>query len=145
MDNILDLVDAIKEELKKKPALARVNIKDFAEETPIPEQCPFINIVPRAKPREREFIIGAGKLYHETNEVTLDIYHCSGSNLRQACNKAETVARDVLIAIEETASSVFGVDTHESHIESYDFDVYNGYFFYKVEIVVSARDDRQYN
>jgi hypothetical protein len=139
------LIDAVDKALKDHPDLSGVTIQSYGSTYQIPEDVPYINVVPRSKERERQFIIGTNIQYDVFPEVEIHVWESSMESLREAFNKCEDLAEKVLDILADVERTTLNVNTHESQIESYEDGEWETTLFYMATIVLKTTKDESYS
>lgn len=137
-------IDEIEKTLKAAPELSGTKIESYGNKYEIPEDLPYINIVPRAKRRTRQFVIGAPILYNASPEVEVHVWESSVEDLRTAFDACEELTEKVLDVLSNLTAANLGVDHHESEVEQYDGGQYETTYYYEAVIVVKGRKDESY-
>jgi len=138
------LIDAIEKVLSEHPDLSNVVVRAYGPTYEIPESIPYVNIIPRAKLRERQYFIGTNISYDVKPEVELHIWQASLDNLRTAFGKCEDLAETVLSILAGVSAATLNVHQHESSIESYEDMHYELTYYYAAVIVLKAVKDESY-
>lgn len=138
------LIDAIDKVFKDHSELMGVTIKSFGPTWELPEDMPYINILPRSKERDREFIIGTDIWYNVNPEIEIHVWEASIENLRTAFEKCEALAEKVLDILADVSVTTLDVNHHESMIETYEDNFYETNFYYMAVIVLKANQDESY-
>ena len=137
-------IDALEKALKEDVRLQGVHIESYGDASVIPEFVPYINIVPRRKPRERQFVIGADVLYVEKPEVDIEVIESSVKGLREAFDKCEDLAETTLEVLADISSDALNVDHHESMVDEYDQTVWESSYYYRAVILWQGTKDKTY-
>lgn len=138
------LIDAVEKVFKDHPDLHGITIKSFGPTWELPEDMPYINVLPRSKERERKYFLGSDIHYDVTPEVEIHIWESSIEDLRTAFEKCETLAEKVLDILADVSTTTLGVNHHESMIETYEDNFYELNFYYMAVIVLKANQDESY-
>lgn len=138
------VIDQLKKELELAEALQRVTVTAFGPTFELPAKMPAINIVPRGKPRERQFIIGANPEYDAELQIELLCY-TQALNLRDAFEKCETLAETVQTVLSNVdARDTLGVHYFSTQIETYEDAEFDAAFIYGAVILLTASVEENY-
>lgn len=137
-------IDALEKALKDDARLNGVHIESYGDTSLIPEFVPYINIVPRRKERERNFVIGSDVLYVEKPEIDLEVIESSVEGLREAFDKCEDLVETVLDVLADISSDALDVHHHESMVDEYDQGNWENSFYYRAVILWQGTKDKTY-
>lgn len=135
------LIDMVEKYLGEHPAMAGVTVEAFGDTFEIPENIPYVNILPRSKPRDRIFLIGGDPVYNVSPEITIEVWEVSAESLRDAFEKCERLAENMLTALANLTATNLGVIVHEEQIEEFMADHWELSFYYMATILMKARMD----
>ena len=135
-----DIVDQLRDELSRAEQMLRVKVDAYGPVTVIPDDYPYVNILPRSKRRSRVYYLGITTKEYNTNpEIEIHVFHASTDSLREAFYRCETLAETVQALLAAVPAATFGVDYHESQIETYDQGQYERGFIYRAVILWAAK------
>lgn len=137
-------IDELEAKLKADARLYGVKVDTYGDKYVLPEDLPYVNILPRAKRRERSYVIGAQILYNVNPEVEIQCWEVSAESTRDAFDKCEALATKVLDCLADISASDLNVNSHESEIESFDGGEYQASYYYTGSILLKAGKEESY-
>jgi len=140
------IIDGLAEWLKDHPDMGGVHIEKVKpiDEMPLPDQIPMINIWPRAKPRERQFLIGGKQEYNEFPEIELHFWESSMRDLYDAFCSCEALVEQTLTTLAGLDEDALNIKWREFQVDEYDGDEWESTFYYRIVVLMEGTDYKTY-